>query len=118
MVKLAVATHGGIENIILHYEKNIYEVLRKMIGPIEIVQKSATCLSTKIRNLNRSNTNFELEWRILQTSHPYKPNGDECRLCLAEIYWIFYHPAEATLNHRREFISKCRHRNKFLLSNI
>ena len=31
-------------------------------------QKSQTSLTTKIRNLNRKNVNFELEWRILQTS--------------------------------------------------
>ena len=80
-------------------------------------QKSQTSLTSKIRNLNRRNINFELEWRILQTSHPYKPNGSNCRLCLLEIYWIIYHPDEATLNHRNEFMGKCRHMNKFLLLN-
>ena len=80
-------------------------------------QKSQTTLSTKVRKLNRRNVNFELEWRILQSSHPYKPNGKDCRLCISEIYWIIYHPSEADLNSRQELNSKCRHKNKYLLAN-
>ena len=79
-------------------------------------QKSQTTLSTKIRNLNRKNVNFELEWRIIKNSHPYKAGANQCRLCLEEIYWIIFHPADASLNSRKEFMTKCRHQKKFLLS--
>ena len=41
-----------------------------------------------------------------------------CNLCIAEKYYIICHPKEASLNKRTELISKCRHRDKFLLRNV
>ena len=79
-------------------------------------QKSQTTLTTEVRSLNRKHINFELEWRILKTSHPYSAGANKCRLCLEEIFWIIYHPADSSLNCRKEFMSKCRHQRKFLLS--
>ena len=79
-------------------------------------QKSQTTLTTEVRSLNRKHVNFELEWRILKTSHPYTAGENKCRLCLEEIFWIIYHPADSSLNCRKEFMSKCRHQRKFLLS--
>ena len=75
-----------------------------------------TRLSTKIWELKRDNINFEMEWRILKESFPYRAGDSKCRLCLEEIYYITFKPAECTLNKRSESYSKCRHENRFKLS--
>ena len=76
-----------------------------------------TKLSEKIWSLEDSGEDFELKWEILQRAKPYQAGSDDCQLCLTEIHYIIFHPEEANLNSRSEFMNKCRHKNKFLLCN-
>ena len=78
--------------------------------------KNSTTLSRKIWNLKDRGVNYEVKWKILQKSKPYLAGMKECRLCLTEIFFILFHPEEATLNSRSEIMNKCRHSNKFKLS--
>ena len=57
--------------------------------------------------------------RYIIKSVPGYPNiSKRCMLCLHEKYEILSYPdQEELLNKRSELVSKCRHINKFLLSN-
>ena len=48
----------------------------------------------------------------------YKCGARRCDLCLTEKYVIAHADQEHLLNKRTESISKCRHRNKFLIKNV
>ena len=78
--------------------------------------KHATELSKHVWNLNDKNVNYSIKWRVLARCNSYSNKTKRCHLCLYEKYIIIYHPKLASLNSRNELLSKCRHRNKFLLS--
>ena len=60
----------------------------------------------------------ELKWYIVKTVPGYSNITKRCMLCLHEKYEILNYPdQEELLNKRSELVSKCRHINKFLLSN-
>ena len=48
----------------------------------------------------------------------YKCGTKRCDLCLTEKYVIALADQEHLLNKRTEIISKCRHRNKYLIKNV
>ena len=51
-------------------------------------------------------------------SKSYTPGDQFCKLCIEEIYQIlFYKGKEKLLNNRNELYKKCRHKDKFKLSN-
>ena len=54
-------------------------------------------------------------WSIFMYATPYKCGARRCDLCLTEKYVIARADQEHLLNKRTEIISKCRHRNKFLI---
>ena len=78
--------------------------------------KHATELSKHVWNLNNKNVKYSIKWRVLARCNSYSNKTKRCHLCLHEKYIIIYHPKLASLNSRNELLSKCRHRNKFLLS--
>ena len=49
---------------------------------------------------------------------PYKCGKRRCDLCLIEKYFIVRADQEHLLNKRTEIISKCRHRNKYLMKYV
>ena len=80
--------------------------------------RNSTTLSKKVKELHRKHILFDIEWKMLEKASPYKAGCEECRLCLAEIHQILFNPSDCTLNSRNELTNKCRHQNKFKLSNI
>ena len=80
--------------------------------------RNSTSLSKKVKELQRKHTLFDVKWKIIETSSPYRGGCQECRLCVTEVYHILFSPADSTLNSRSEFTNKCRHQNKFKLSSI
>ena len=59
-----------------------------------------------------------LKWYIIKTVPGYSNISKRCMLCLHKKYEILNYPdQEELLNKRCELVSKCRHINKFLLSN-
>ena len=79
--------------------------------------KDATTLSTHIWKLKSENIRHEVRWKIVTKAKSYSPSSGTCNLCKTEKYFIICKPHMANLNKRNELLSKCRHRNKFLLSN-
>ena len=66
----------------------------------------------------KHNISPNLMWCILKSVQGYSNISKRCMLCLHEKYEILnYSDQEKLLIKRLEFVSKCRHVNKFLLSN-
>ena len=72
---------------------------------------------TKLLNecWNIISTNKTLE--ILGTHKSYNQSSKRCLLCLNEKLAIALHGDDNMLNKRCEVISKCKHRNKYMLAN-
>ena len=59
-----------------------------------------------------------LKWSIIKSVPAYSNFSKKCQLCLQEKFEILNYPnPNKLLNKISELISKCRHVNKFLLSN-
>ena len=59
----------------------------------------------------------KIQWSIIDRAPSYRNGSRYCRLCLTEKYHIIFQPFQK-INKRNEIVSKCRHENKFLLSNF
>ena len=69
----------------------------------------------KLKDLGKA---FILKWSIAAYASPCRCGTRHCDLCITEKYIIARADQKRLLNKRTEFISKCRHRNKFLLRNV
>ena len=77
-----------------------------------------TELSKYLWKLKEENADYNLQWSIKAYASPYKCGTRKCDLCLTEKMIIARSDLKKLLNKRTELVSKWRHRNKFLLSNI
>ena len=81
-------------------------------------KRLATELSKHVWQLKDNNTNFNITWQIItQAKAANNQNQRTCGLCLAEKFYILYHPSMCSLNKRTEIFSACRHGTKFRLGN-
>ena len=80
--------------------------------------ENSTELSKHIWKLKRNNEPFSISWSISKTAQAYTNKTKRCNLCLTEKLTIIKADKSSTLNKRTELISKCRHENKFYLSNF
>ena len=76
-----------------------------------------TTLSTHVWGLKDRNINYGIKWNIIDRANDFNPVTRKCRLCLKEKYYIIFQPEGATLNHRSELFSTCRHRLRLTLAN-
>ena len=58
-----------------------------------------------------------LVWNILDRTRAYKPEAKKCLLYLTEKYLMIFSKLNL-LNSRNELVTKCRHENKFYLTNF
>ena len=79
---------------------------------------NSTHLSNHVWKLKKSNTSYKISWSIVSETYPYHPTRKKCNLCLLEKVHILTSEATNLLNTRNEIMSKCRHREKHLLSSI
>ena len=79
-------------------------------------KRNATELSKYIWVLKEKNINYALNWKILARCTAYKNGSKNCDLCQTEKYIIATTERKNLLNSRSELVSKCRHKNKYLLS--
>ena len=80
--------------------------------------RKATALSSYIWSLKDEEKDYTLKWEILAQTSPYACGSRKCDLCLTEKFLIATTDQKNLLNSRAELISKCRHRNKYLLSSL
>ena len=79
-----------------------------------------TKLSTEIWRLkDEGKENFNIKWTLRKQTTGYNPSTNVCNLCLNEKLAICsFSDKEKLLNKRSELISRCRHQNIYLLSNL
>ena len=80
--------------------------------------RNSTTLSQHIWNLKDKGQNYSIKWSIIEKVPKYKPSDKFCVLCTTEKRHILFNENDKQLNKASEFISKCRHQNKFKLANI
>ena len=76
---------------------------------------NATELSKTIWKYKDKGIKPRITWSIVCKSFAYTSEAKRCNLCLAEKLAILQADQRTLLNKRSEFVSKCRHRNKFKL---
>ena len=80
--------------------------------------ENRTELSTYIWKLKHKGETFRISWSILRRASAYSSLSKRCNLCLMEKLMILSEDRSTLLNKRSELVSKCRHQNKFALSNF
>ena len=81
-------------------------------------KETSTTLSQYIWHLKDNNIDYNMKWKLIAKGTPYSTSTKKCNLCLKEKYFIICKPHMASLNHRNELASECRHRKKYLLCNL
>ena len=77
-----------------------------------------TELSKHIRDLKNAGIHYSINWSISTYASTYRCGARRCDLCITEKYIIARVNEKNLLNKRTEIISKCWHKNKFILKNI
>ena len=75
-----------------------------------------TELSNEYWNIISANKTSNVSWEILGTHKSYNQSSKRCLLCLNEKLTSALHKDDNMLNKRSAIISKCRHRNKYMLA--
>ena len=78
-------------------------------------KQKSTELSKHIWELKGNTIQHQISWDIASRARPYNGSTRKCDLCLTEKLTIAKADPSSLLNTRDEFISKCRHMNKFTL---
>ena len=76
---------------------------------------NATELSKTLWKYKDKGIKPRITWSIVCKLFAYTSGVKRCNLCLAEKLAILQADQRTLLNKRSEFVSKCRHRNKFKL---
>ena len=77
-----------------------------------------TELSKHIWELQDKGINFKVKWSVAAYASTYRCGSRRYDLCLTEKYVIARANHTNLLNKRTELISKCRHKNNYILKNI
>ena len=83
----------------------------------EKYKKDSELLSKEVWRLKEKKVDFTIKWKVVKQFPAYNPSSKRCSLCQNEKLAILEHKEKNILNKRSEIISKCRHRNKFLMIN-
>ena len=82
------------------------------------VYEKSNELSKYIWSLQKGGIEFSMHWKILSHVNGMTKCG-YCSLCLTEKLWLLHYFDDIdSLNKKFEFISKCRHETKLLISSI
>ena len=80
--------------------------------------RTDTKLSELVWDLSDQGTQFSIKWSVISKSHPYVCGSKRCDLCLSEKMAIARSNHPGMINKRSELMSKCRHRDKYLLMSV
>ena len=95
----------------------IYYGVSETAFKLRYANHKKTELSNEYWNIISANKTSRFSWEILGTHKSYNQSSKRCLLCLNEKLAIALHGDDNMLNKRSEVISKCRHRNKYMLAN-
>ena len=86
---------------------------------IDRERMTESCLSEYVWKLKDEGEVPEVTWSIISRDKEYTRESKKCNLCIREKLEILKNSLDVKcLNQRSEIMNKCRHRNKFLLSNM
>ena len=77
-----------------------------------------TELSKLVWDLKDAGEEFKISWQIASSAAALKSGGGVCDLCATEKLLIITASPGSIINKRDEIVSKCRHRNKFMLKSL
>ena len=80
--------------------------------------RKKTELSEYVWNLKDKGITYNIKWTVMEKLPKLKIGDRFCALCVAEKRHILFSNPETCINTRNEFVSKCRHQNKLILSYI
>ena len=82
-------------------------------------EKHSNCteLSKHVWKLKNKGKQYNIKWSIITKASPYNNKSKRCNLCIAEKFHILNFKGNNLLNKRDELVSKCRHENKFYITN-
>ena len=79
------------------------------------VYKNSTELSKEVWKIKERGFVPNVTWKIIRQLPSYNPAAKKCMLCIGEKVEILLRDNENLLNKRSELVSKCRHKNKYML---
>ena len=91
---------------------------RSTINAVEEEKAKKSELSKYVWQLNQNNVPNSITWEVAARAKPFQCSNLRCYLCLNEKLAIALAEQSTMLNKRTEIVSKCRHKNKFLLKNV
>ena len=74
-----------------------------------------TALSQYVCEMKSKGYEPKISWKLVDRGRKFSPVSAVCQLCIAEAYYINFHPEMATLNSKSEIFSSCRHKKPLLL---
>ena len=80
--------------------------------------EKSTELSKLIWDMKRKNAGYSISWSVVAQTPAYSNATKRCSLCLREKLEILLADRRVNINKRSELVAKCRHENKFYLSNF
>ena len=81
-------------------------------------KQNSTALSKHVWSLKDAGKEYSIKWSVHRKAAAYSNKTKRCNLCLAEKLAIINADKARSLNKRSELVSKCRHENKYYLSNF
>ena len=81
-------------------------------------KSTQTSLSKYVWELKGQHIEHSIKWQIVKRSSPYKCGSRYCDLCISEKLFILTADPHVCINKNSDLMQKCRHRNKFKLSNL
>ena len=82
-----------------------------------VKKRKETTLSNHIWKLKEGEVEHEVSWSIAALARPYTKETKRCQLCNMEKTLIARQDTSIALNRRSELMTRCRHRDKYLLTN-
>ena len=80
--------------------------------------KHSTMLSTYVWNIKENTHKLpQVKFNIKKNILSYRPEIEKCNLCIGEKKEILLADENKIINRNDEILTKCRHRNKYLLEN-
>ena len=80
--------------------------------------EKVTELSKLIWDMKRKNAGYSISWSVVAQTPAYSNATKRCPLCLREKLEILHADRRMNINKQSELVAKCRHENKFYLSNF
>ena len=116
--KAKVASQGEAK----HYYGSCATTFKTRLGThkrsFNVRSYNQTTLSKYLWELKDRKVDYTLSWEIAAHALPYQCSAPRCYLCLSEKRIIAMADPSTCLNQKTELISKCRHKNKFMLGQL